>query len=442
MRDIARSFASGRRITGVALTALATIATVAALAPSAMAASPVTIKTSFENTPISLATSDAIGYAFTNTSGASQNVTFTDTLPAGVTLDNPIGTTLTNGSSSGCSVVSSTAAPGASSLTVTITVPSATSTVCTLSYSIVATAPSNDVAISDAYSAVSTASATAVGTTAGSLTVLSSPSLSFTAPTNGQSFSLGQVADAAFACTATDPKDSIDSFFGTDDEGNQIESGAPIDTVDPGSHTLEVDCYSAAGGGDVTQTINYTVGSYTLSAVKAAKTTDRVTFKTTVPAGKLVAKYFYGKKVIGHDDGLSGVARVGRRDDQADNRGQEAAGTPQGQLCEPQVAGLVHPAGDRHRGSADHPGRGDGPQQDREAPDRARREEEGQEGQGRQEVSRVSLSGGWGQRAPATGHRCSDPRQMGIELTDSLRESGVPAIPFIVGTTFVIAREC
>lgn len=299
MRDIARSFASGRRITGVALTALATIATVAALAPSAMAASPVTIKTSFENTPISLATSDAIGYAFTNTSGASQNVTFTDTLPAGVTLDNPIGTTLTNGSSSGCSVVSSTAAPGASSLTVTITVPSATSTVCTLSYSIVATAPSNDVAISDAYSAVSTASATAVGTTAGSLTVLSSPSLSFTAPTNGQSFSLGQVADAAFACTATDPKDSIDSFFGTDDEGNQIESGAPIDTVDPGSHTLEVDCYSAAGGGDVTQTINYTVGSYTLSAVKAAKTTDRVTFKTTVPAGKLVAKYFYGKKVMG-----------------------------------------------------------------------------------------------------------------------------------------------
>ena len=77
-----------------------------------MAASSVTIKTSFENSPISLDTSDAIGYAFTNTSGASQNVTFTDTLPAGVTLDNPIGTTLTNGSSSGCSVVSSTAAPG------------------------------------------------------------------------------------------------------------------------------------------------------------------------------------------------------------------------------------------------------------------------------------------------------------------------------------------
>ncbi len=123
--------------------------------------------------------------------------------------------------------------------------------------------------------------------------------LSFAAPTNNQSFSLGQVSDASFACTATDPLDSIDSFFGTDDEGNQIQSGAPIDTVDVGTHTLEVDCYSAAGGGSVTQSINYTVRSYTLSAVKTVKTTDVVSFKTTVPAGKLTAKAFYGKKVIG-----------------------------------------------------------------------------------------------------------------------------------------------
>jgi len=136
-------------------------------------------------------------------------------------------------------------------------------------------------------------------TTPGALTVLSNPSLSFTAPGNGQSFTLGQVADASFACNATDPKDSIATFFGTDDEGNQIESGAPIDTIDPGAHTLEVDCFSAAGGGDVSQTISYTVGSYALSAVRAAKATDQVSFKTTVPAGKLVAKAFYGKKTIG-----------------------------------------------------------------------------------------------------------------------------------------------
>ncbi len=85
--------------------------------------------------------------------------------------------------------------------------------------------------------------------------------------------------NANFNCAATDPLDSIDSFFGTDDEGNQIASGAPIDTVDPGAHSLEVDCYSAAGGGDVSQTINYKVGSYTLTAVKTTKT-DQVSFKS------------------------------------------------------------------------------------------------------------------------------------------------------------------
>ena len=298
MRDITRSFASGRRITGLALAAFTTVAAVAALAPSAMAAGSVTITTAFENSPISTSTSDAVGYAFKNSTGASETVTFTDGLPAGVTLDNPVG--ITNYSGSGaCTLVASNASPGASSVTLTVTVPSATGTVCTVSFSIVATVPSADAAISDAYSGVSAQPAATVTPAAGALTVLSSPSLSFTAPSGGQSFSLGQVAEAVFACNATDPKDSIDSFFGTDDEGNQIESGAPIDTVDPGSHTLEVDCYSAAGGGEVAQTINYTVGSYTLSAVKAAKTTDLMTFATTVPAGKLVAKDFYGKKVIG-----------------------------------------------------------------------------------------------------------------------------------------------
>ncbi len=153
-------------------------------------------------------------------------------------------------------------------------------------------------AVSDAYSGVSTASGALVGTTVGSLKVLSNPTLSFSTPSNNQSFSLGQTTDASFACTATDPLDSIDSFFGTDDEGNQIESSAPIDTVDPGTHTLEVDCYSAAGGGDVTQSVSYSVGSYTLSAVKLARTTDYVSFKTLVPAGKISAKVIYGKKVI------------------------------------------------------------------------------------------------------------------------------------------------
>jgi hypothetical protein len=290
-----------RRRAGVrALAALVALALAATLGEaSAMAAGSVTIKTSFENSPISLNTSDAVGYALSNSSGASQTVTFTDTLPAGVTLDNPIGTTVTAGSSSACSLATPNATPGATSVTVTVTVPNASGTVCTVSFSIVAGTPSNDVPTSDSYTGVSAASGVPVTTTHGLLEVLSNPSLSLTAPSNNQSFYLGQIADASFSCSATDPLDSIDSFFGTDDEGNQIESGAPIDTVDPGAHTLEVDCYSAAGGGDVSQTVSYGVGSYTLASVKEAKKADYVSFKTLVPAGRIVAEVIYGKKVLG-----------------------------------------------------------------------------------------------------------------------------------------------
>ncbi len=293
----------------MALSALATIASAAALAPSALAVTPLTVTSAFENSPISIGVSDAVGYAIANTSGTPQTVTFTDTLPSGVALDSPIGTTNTSGGGT-CSNLSVTnpstgqgSNPGDGAVKVSVTVPSVSGStsskpVCTISLSVVASVPSNDTALKDTFSSLSPAGLLATPSATG-LTVLSNPSLSFTAPTSGQSFTLGQISDAAFACTATDPKDSIDSFFGTDDEGNQIESGAPIDTVDPGTHSLEVDCYSAAGGGDVTQTINYTVGSYTLSAVKAAKATHFVSFKTTVPAGKLVAKAFYGKKAIG-----------------------------------------------------------------------------------------------------------------------------------------------
>jgi hypothetical protein len=286
------------------------IATAAALAPSALAVTPpATVTSVFQTTPISIGVSDAVGYAIANTSGTTQTVTFTDTLPSGVALDNPIGTTNTTGSAT-CTNLSVTnpstgqgSNPGDGAVTISATVPSVSGSssskpVCTISLSVVASTPSNDIGLKDTFSSLSPAGVVATPSTTG-LTVLSNPSLSFTAPTSGQSFTLGQISDAAFACITNDPKDSIDAFFGTDDEGNQIQSGAPIDTVDPGTHSLEVDCYSAAGGGEVTQTINYTVGSYTLSAVKAAKATRFVSFRTTVPAGKLVAKAFYGKKVIG-----------------------------------------------------------------------------------------------------------------------------------------------
>ncbi len=300
---------TGRRVAGAAVAVLAVLTTIAALgAPSAFAVVPsVGIKTSFEASPISLNQTDAIGYALTNTTGSSQTVTFTDTLPAGAALDNPIGTTNTNGTGT-CSLTAPTATPGATAVTVTVTVPSPTAsgTVCTISFAIAAGTPSvNDAAIPDSYSSatyVPTAgggSPTNAVTTPSSLKVLTNPTVTLTAPANGQSFTLGQVFDAGFACAATDLLDSVDTFYGTDDEGNQIQSGAPIDTVDPGPHSLQVDCISAVGGGDLVQTVNYRVGSYALSSLKIAKAADRVSFKTLVPAGKLVAVVFDGKKKVG-----------------------------------------------------------------------------------------------------------------------------------------------
>lgn len=290
-----RRFAVSRLLAAVALALTATAAAAALGASSAAAATgSVTITTGFENTPISLNTSDAVGYAITNTTGSTQVVSFTDTLPGGVTLDNPVAETVTGN----CTLTSATANPGAGAVALTASVPSGTGTICTISFSIVANTPSSDVALADSYSGVSATSTTPT-TNPGSLVVLSNPSLSFTAPANGQSFYLGQIADASFACTTTDPLDSINNFFGTDDEGNQIESGAPIDTVDPGTHTLEVDCYSAAGGGAISQTVSYQVGSYTLTAVRGVRKSDFVYFSTLVPAGKLIAKVIYGKKVLG-----------------------------------------------------------------------------------------------------------------------------------------------
>ncbi len=299
---------TGRRAAGAAVAVLAALTTVAALgASSAFAVGTVGIKTSFEASPISLNQTDAIGYALTNTTGSSQTVTFTDTLPAGVALDNPIGTTNTNGTGT-CALTTPTATPGATAVTITVTVPSPTAsgTVCTISFAIVAGTPSvGDAAIPDSYSSATYVPTAGGGiptnavTTASSLKVLTNPTVSITAPANGKSFTLGQVADAGFACAATDPLDSVDTFYGTDDEGNQIESGRPIDTLDPGPHSLAVDCISAAGGGDRTQTVNYRVGSYTLSSLRIAKKTDQVSFKTLVPAGKLVAVVVDGKKKVG-----------------------------------------------------------------------------------------------------------------------------------------------
>jgi hypothetical protein len=293
------------------LPALAFLACAAAPPALAATAAGVTIQTSYENTPISVNMSDAVGYELTNTTGHAETVSFTDALPAGVTVDNPASVTDTNGTGT-CVLASSTANPGATSVILSVQVPSVSSSgaVCTISVGIVPGTPSrNDVPLVDSYSSISATPATTVSSTTGGLTVLSEPTLTVTAPVDGQVFALAQIFDASFTCAASDPLDSVDSFFGTDDRGNQIASGGPIDTVDPGSHTLEIECYSAAGGGYVTQTVNYSVGSYSLTSLRTT-TTGRISFRSLLPAGKLVAKVLDGSEVIGKTTATVAAAEV------------------------------------------------------------------------------------------------------------------------------------
>ena len=307
MRRVTFRYARTHRLVVCAVACIAAAAGAGGAGPaiaSAASSGAVTIQTSYENSPISLNMSDAIGYSITNTSAQSQTVSFTDSLPAGVEVDSPAGLTDTPGTGV-CSVVSSAANPGASLVMLTVQVPSSSrpGAVCTISVGIVpGIASTADIPLNDSYSNAVLAGSSSLNvglseTTAG-LIVLSNPVVSLSAPGNAQVFALGQLADANFSCATTDPLDSIDSFFGTDDEGNQIVTGEPIDTVDPGNHSLEVDCYSAAGGGDASETVGYSVRSYTLTSVKTTRT-DYVSFRSALPAGKLVAKVIDGTTVIG-----------------------------------------------------------------------------------------------------------------------------------------------
>jgi hypothetical protein len=303
LRRVVFRSARHRALIAVATACLGLGGAVSAIDPwaaSAAGTGSVAVQTSYENTPISLDMSDAVGYAITNTTGQTETLSFTDALPYGVAVDNPAGVTDTPGTSA-CVLQSSSVNPGAASVSFTVEVPpsSVAGTVCTISAGIVpGVSSAADSPLRDSYSAAVVSPSAAVSEVPAGLVVLSNPVVSLSAPGSGQVFTLGQLDDASFSRATTDPLDSIDSFFGTDDEGNQVVTGEPIDTVDPGNHSLEVDCYSAAGGGDASETVAYSVKSYTLTTVKTTKT-DYVSFKSTLPAGKLVAKVIDGTKIIG-----------------------------------------------------------------------------------------------------------------------------------------------
>jgi hypothetical protein len=309
MREIALRLALTRRLVATVIAAAAVLTAVAGLgAPSALAAGSVKVTTSYVQTPISANKADSILFAISNSTGSTvNNLTFSDTLPVGTTLGDPVGVAIIPGASSTCGSVTAVnpasgaaSAPGDVAFAITVsTVPSAASgAICSVSLGIVSVTPS--VADAPYFDALSSTFTTPkpVLTSAG-IVVLNDPALTVVKPKKGETFKLGQIVAANFGCSATDPLDTIASVFATDEYSNQVNTGEAIDTVDPGKNTLQFNCYSGIGSGDTTQSMTYKVSSYTVASVKENASNGEVTFKSLVPAGKFVAEILHGKQVIG-----------------------------------------------------------------------------------------------------------------------------------------------
>src|ERR1700749_3989471 len=102
-RDV-RSRRRRRTLGAAAVTVVATAAIGLGLVPTALAASPPTITSAFTPALIGLSDSAATALSFTitnpNTSGTLSAVSLTDTLPAGLAVDDPNGENGTCGSTS------------------------------------------------------------------------------------------------------------------------------------------------------------------------------------------------------------------------------------------------------------------------------------------------------------------------------------------------------
>ena len=269
MRDIAR--AGLARIAGATkLTALAALAVAGALAlPATAAAATVpapTIATSFTPNQIDVTGSSSVQYSINVSSGTVNNVTFTDTLPAGVVLDNPATETDAGCTSSTVSapIVTYTATPGASTITVSIPQVKA-GTPCTVQFPVVGNAVGNG---SDSfapgsftYATSATGAATpapASGETTASIQVIPQPTVTVSGVKAGAKYKFGQAVAVKYTCAQPGLTDGIVTCAASDDLGHNVKSGGKLRTTTPGKHALTFQVVDALGD-VVSNEIDYTV---------------------------------------------------------------------------------------------------------------------------------------------------------------------------------------
>ncbi|HTU96964.1 MAG TPA: hypothetical protein VMF14_14055 [Solirubrobacteraceae bacterium] len=284
----------------MAVTMVATAAAGLAVASTALAASPPTITSAFTPSQIGLSDSAATALSFTitnpNASGTLAAVSFTDTLPAGLAVDDPNGENGTCGSSG---VITANPASQAISLSGGSIKAGAS---CTFSVSVTAAQTGTFQSTTSAVSSSAGASSTGAAAT---LTVIPPPTVTVGHIRNNAKYTYGQVVKPTYSCTQPDDPSGLTDCSAEDDLGNDIASGGALKTKIPGSHSLTVSATSDDGA-VTTDEIDYTVLPDNQFAIAKLKPQSHgaLQFQLALPgAGKIKVVELAGKKTFGQFSG-------------------------------------------------------------------------------------------------------------------------------------------
>lgn len=289
-------------MTGVmAVTVVATAAIGLGVVPTALGAtSPPTITSTFTPSLIGLSDSAATALAFTitnpNASGTLSAVSFTDTLPAGLAIDDPNGE---NGTCGSTGVI--TADPAAQAISLSGGSIKAASS-CTFSVSITAAQTGT---FQDTTSPVSSSAGPSSDGSAATLTVIPPPTVTVSHIKENAKYAYGEAVRPSYSCTQPDDAAGLTDCSAQDDLGNDIASGGALKTKIPGSHSLTVSATSDDGG-VTTDEIDYIVlpdNQFTIAKVKP-KHHGALQFQLALPGtGQVKVAEFAGKKTVGQYTG-------------------------------------------------------------------------------------------------------------------------------------------
>jgi hypothetical protein len=235
-------------------------------AVSAAATEPPSITSAFVPKSIGVAETTSLSYTITNpnTSGSVTGVSFADTLPNGVVVDN------SNGESGSCGS-SSVITANSGSNTISLAGGSVKGGAkCTFSVDVTSSTPAIY------HNSTGTVSSTNGGngnSDTESLTVVGPPTISVSTPHNNATYNFGERAITTFSCQEAANGPGIEDCSGeVDDSTSDLTSGARLPTSVAGTHTFTISAVS--GDGEVvTDTINYKVrpdNRFTVSHVKSS----------------------------------------------------------------------------------------------------------------------------------------------------------------------------